>query len=249
LATVAPLVAPALHSALLVQRLAAQVQALAERERELAALNDRLVQVQEEERRRLALDLHDDALQRAVLLTRQLKSSAEAGRVEAHWSEAVNEITLSLRAICTGLRPPMLDDFGLGSALEWLVNSLRARSELNIFLEIAPAGAAFERMEPDLALALYRVAQEALNNILKHAGATHAWVILEQAGGSIRLEVTDNGVGLKPGDPGQGPSISLGLLGMRERLAPWGGQVSVESAPGGGTTVSATIETEQALAA
>jgi signal transduction histidine kinase len=135
----------------------------------------------------------------------------------------------------------MLDDLGLPAAAEWLATNLRARSDLEISLEVASAdGQPFGRLEPGVELALYRVAQEALNNTLKHAQASRAEVWLTRDADSVRLRVADNGRGLPVNGDGPSPT-SLGLLGMRERLAEWNATVSVDNAVGGGVEVSARV--------
>ncbi|MBI4493320.1 MAG: hypothetical protein HY690_11085 [Chloroflexi bacterium] len=242
-ATLAPLVATALQNALLVRRLEAQVGALEERERALAALSAQLMHVQEEERRRIALDLHDDPLQRAILLARELKDAPQDRYIE-RCRRAVDEIIDALRAICTDLRPLALDDFGLAAGLEWLVNDVRARSDLAASLVVestaqAPGG----RLPADLEVALYRVAQEALNNCLKHAQATRVMVALSQNGEGIWLKVADNGQGHAAAADANGASSShLGTLGMRERLKPWEGVLTLEADREGGTAVLAHIQ-------
>lgn len=239
--TLAPLIATALQNALLVQRLESQVAVLEDREHALAALSTRLMQVQEEERRHLALDLHDDPLQRAILLARQL-NEAPPGSYDLHLVGAVEEIIISLRAICTGLHPPVLDDFGLVAGLDWLLHDVQARSDLTISLSTETADhAPSHRLEPDLEIALYRVAQEALNNCLKHARATQVSVTLRQEPSRVWLRVVDDGRGLDPAAKREQDSLHLGILGMRERLRPWGGSLSLEGNPEGGTIVSAEI--------
>src|SRR5262249_38741676 len=158
-----------------------------ERERDLAALATRLTGTQEEERRRLALELHDEPLQRAILLYRGISAAAEHPQSQ-RWLADVEEIVTSLRATCNGLRPRVLADFGLVAGLEWLVNDARARSEVEIDLTTAIADAASPdgRLPADLELALYRVAQEALNNCLKHADARRVSLTLWRGGGPIR---------------------------------------------------------------
>ena len=179
--TLAPMVATALQSALLLKRLEEQVKTLVDREQQLAALSGSLMQVQEEERSRLALDLHDDPLQRAILLAREISESSP-GLDRPRLRAEAEEIISSLRAICAGLRPPVLDDFGLVAGLESLVNEARARSDLNITLDVMPRDEAnFGRLSPELETALYRVAQEALNNCIKHAGATSVEVTLNRS--------------------------------------------------------------------
>ncbi len=252
-ATLAPLAATALRgallarrNALLLERLEGQVQLLAERERELAALGARLLRVQEEERRRLALDLHDDLLQRAILLTREVGEGVGCARTR-RWHDALGEIVVALRTTCTDLRPLALDDLGLGAALEWLVGGLRVRSELAVDLTIATTdGTPFVRLPPDLETALYRVAQEALNNTLKHAGATHVGVTLWRDATQVRLSVADDGRGLMPIVAGGDPHLPLGLLGMRERLRPWRGSVNLDPGVAGGAIMTVLVPLEDA---
>ncbi len=239
--TLTPMMATALQSALLLRRLEDQVHELVDREQELAALSGKLIRVQEEERSRLALDLHDDPLQRAILLTREIsQTSPELDRAQLR-SEA-EEIISSLRAICAGLRPPVLDDFGLVAGLESLVSEARARSELDVWLEVeTPDGVDFGRLEPELETALYRVTQEALNNCVKHASATTVQVLLAREAGGITLRVADDGQGVTTETHFGPDDTHLGLLGMRERLQPWGGSVDVSSERLHGTTVSVIV--------
>ncbi len=238
--TLAPLVATTLQNALLIRRLESQVAALEDREQALAALSTKLLQVQEEERRRLALDLHDDPLQRAVLLARELN---EAPHCSHHrLIGTAEEIIISLRAICTGLRPPVLDDLGLAAGLNRLLHDVEARSDLATALLVETTDhAPFKRLEPDLEIALYRVAQEALNNCLKHARATQVTVSVCQSPGRVRLNVADDGHGIDPSHGSEPVPPHLGILGMQERLRPWGGRLNVEGSPMGGTIVSAEV--------
>lgn len=241
LATLAPVLAATLQHRRLVQRLENQVAALAARERELAALGGRLMRAQEDERRRVALDLHDDPLQRAVLLMRDLADAPDdsaSGRAIC----GLEEIIASLQAICTNLRPPALDNFGLVGGLERLISDLRARDDgVAIILDCAGTVAGGARLPRDLETALYRVAQEALHNCLKHAEASRIVVTLLWDGHRVTLCVIDDGCGYRSGAAGDtgGGSLHLGLIGMRERLRPWDGMVSVESGANGGTMVTA----------
>jgi len=236
--TAAPLIATALQSATLVHRLEEQVAALATRERELAALSARLLRVQEEERRSLALDLHDEPLQGAILLAREV---GEVGGAQGdRWRRQLDDLIAALRAICEGLRPPILDDLGLVPALERLVQETRARGDLDVSLCLTEAEGAFGRLEAALETGLYRAAQEGLHNTLKHASASQVRVRLAREGARIRLEIADDGRGLNEGDGS--PPPRMGLVGMRERLRPWGGEVTLVSPPGGGTVVSVVVE-------
>jgi signal transduction histidine kinase len=239
IATAVPLVATALQNVLLLQELHLRVAELQDRESALGALSLRLMQVQEEERARLALDLHDDPLQRAILLTRAMNSRA-AGAVARRWRKDAEEIIVSLRAICAGLRPPVLDDFGLVEGLEWVVNDLRARSDLSASLTVTTNDRLpFGRLDVALEVALYRVAQEALNNCLKHSGADQVVVTLTREEDRVALSVVDNGCGFELVE-GEGAE-HLGVLGMRERLRPWYGVVTLATDRMGGTVVTAMI--------
>jgi signal transduction histidine kinase len=241
----ASVAAVALRNASLLRRASALATALDERERDLAALATRLTGAQEEERRRLSLELHDEPLQRAILLYRGISAAPEHPQSQ-RWLADVEEIVTSLRATCNGLRPRVLDDFGLVAGLEWLVNDARARSDVDIGLTtaIADAASADRRLPADLELALYRVAQEALNNCLKHADARRVSVTLWWGGGPIRLTIADDGKGFEAAWRGAGGGTHLGILGMRERLRPWNGTVTVGTGPKGGTVVVAELTLE-----
>jgi signal transduction histidine kinase len=221
------------------RRVEALAARLAERERELAALAGRLVRTEEEVRRRISLDLHDEPLQRAILLHRLIGQTADHP-MAARWLAEVEAIAASIRSICNGLRPRVLDDFGLDAGLEWLLDEVRARSDLTAVLATAsPDPLPSDRPPADLDLALFRIAQEALNNCLKHARATRVDVILRRESRRVRLIVADDGVG-RPEGPG-GDRDAIGLAGMRERLRPWGGVVTVSTRAGGGTVVTADV--------
>jgi signal transduction histidine kinase len=240
-ATVAPLVAANLQSASLVSRLEEQIDALADRERSLAALSEKLIEVQEAERLSIARDLHDDPLQRAILLTRELRNGPLDVQTE-RWRQEVEEIIVSLRAICTGLRPVVLDDLGLVGGLEWLTTNLSARSDLTVSLVVESDNTIpFGRLPSSLEIALYRVAQEALNNCLKHAQASQITVTVRRNRSRVSLLVVDDGRGYSRGQDTRSPHLRLGILGMREQLRPWRGQLAVENWPGGGTIVRAEV--------
>ncbi|MGQ9676973.1 MAG: GAF domain-containing sensor histidine kinase, partial [Chloroflexota bacterium] len=241
IATIAPLVARSLRNALLMRTLERQVQALSERESALAALSARLMDVQEEERRQLALELHDDPLQRAILLARALGEAPQNPQVQ-RWRLAVEEIIASLRATCMDLHPPVLDDLGLVPGIERLVNNLRARSDLDVRLRVETDGSSsFGRLDVGLEVALYRVAQEALYNCLKHAKATKVKLTLRKDCERVQLIVEDDGQGYRPADGGERGHVHLGILGMRERLRHWEGVLKVEASAAGGTVVLADV--------
>jgi signal transduction histidine kinase len=209
----------------------------------LAALNTRLIETQETERTRIALDLHDDPLQRAVLLARELGQNGDAFGDVARWNGQLREVISSLRAICAGLDPAPLRDLGLHAGLDWLLAEFRAKSDAEAVLRFEPADRALaKRLDPKLELALYRVTQEALNNCAKHAAdATFVSVTLSQENHHVTLEVEDDGAGYNPSKTRAWTPSQLGILGMRERLVPWSGTVEIGAREGGGTRVRAYV--------
>lgn len=237
-----PLLAVTLHNALLLERLQHQVGLLGAREQALARLSAQLLHTQEQERRRVAFDLHDEPLQRTLLLDRALAEGPTTAQT-VRWRSAVAEIAASLRAICANLRPPMLDDLGLLPALTWLANDLRARSDLEVDLLLDPRLEG-RPIDDDLAVALYRITQEALNNCLKHAHATQVTVELMRVEDQLQLRVTDNGRGYRRTErrPGQD---GMGLAGIRERLRPFGGHLRIGERPTGGMVLTVTIPQQE----
>jgi two-component system sensor histidine kinase UhpB len=212
----------------------------------LRALSRRLFEVQEEERRRLARDLHDDVGQALTALKIQLESVARAGAEAAARSrvdECVDTVQHTLervRQLSLSLRPPQLDDLGLAAAV---------RSHLDRQARVAGLQAHFETEEapqelaPDTETACFRVAQEAINNVLRHARARNLWVRLFTAGGRLAISVRDDGRGfdLDSVRERSANGSSLGLIGMEERMALAGGSFELRSAPGQGTTLLATF--------
>jgi two-component system sensor histidine kinase UhpB len=216
-------------------RLRGSIDVLAQREAELARLSAQLLHVQEQERRQLSLDLHDDPLQRAVLLERAMKGSPTTDSVR--WQHELEEIVVALKAICQGLRPPTLDDFGLTVGLDWLLADVGARSELSTTLQIRTADSGpFQRLDPALEIALYRVAQEALNDVLDDGTASRCDVTLEQNEVTVTLHLAYDAPTATPVPP----SIALNVLSMRERLAAWNGVVWRDS-PSVGTTITHAV--------
>lgn len=222
---------------------------LATSERRFRALAKAVWQVQEEERRRLARELHDGLGQNLTALKNQLESLARqaagaeadglAGRLAAA-VELAGRALQDTRELSRLLRPPILDDLGLIPALQWLARTLREATGL----EVHVAGDELEgRLPPDLEILLFRVAQEALTNTLKHSGAKLAVVTLRRRGGWIEVEAVDAGGGfdaeraLSPA----GGADGCGLRGMRDRLELFGGRLRIASAPGAGTRVRATV--------
>ncbi len=199
---------------------------------------------QEEERRRIAQELHDEAVQLVVELRRRIDRSARRrGRDDA--ADLVDARALAdrvideLRTVAVRLRPPDPDDLGLVAALEQLVEDVRQRETP---LELAIDTTEETKLDPAVALALYRVAQEAITNAMHHSRAQRIFVELRVREGGARLAVADDGVGFLPAAlEARRDGEQLGLLGMRERLELVGGELDIASSPGEGTTVVASI--------
>ncbi|HUW79186.1 MAG TPA: ATP-binding protein [Candidatus Nanopelagicaceae bacterium] len=220
------------------------------RQEEQRSFADQLVSVQEEERRRLARELHDEPLQHLTYLTRVLDDLANdkdtpealALRLEQNIGVA-NDAATALSKLIHGLRPPVLDDLGLVSALRQLTDGARKRIGLNIDLDVTGAQT---RLPEDLELATYRIAQESLTNAVKHADPKSIQVHLD-FGTALILTVTDDGCGI-PQEPGE-TTPGLGLIGMRERVMMAGGQLELLMNWPSGTIVRATFPLQYGLSA
>ncbi len=201
----------------------------------LTALNHRVVSAQEDERRHLALELHDEVLQQAMLLVRQLSDASTMMEV-AEVMPLARSLVTNLRHTCLELRPPLLDELGLDEALYWLARQTEQHDKLQVMVSCVGSG----RIRPSaqVELALYRVVQEALTNVIKHARASRVTIRLSYGlQGAISLLVWDNGRGFKQG---RLVTESLGLVGMRERMAAVGGQLQVRTHMGRGVIIRAT---------
>ncbi|MDR7554599.1 MAG: sensor histidine kinase [Armatimonadota bacterium] len=220
----------------------------------LRRLPGQILRAQEEERRRIARELHDEAAQALTSLLvrlRLLEQTDEPTQVRARVRElrALTARALDdVRRIAVELRPSVLDDLGLAAALAAHADALNASGEMRVTVTAGLNG----RLPPEVELALYRVAQEALTNARRHGRATAADVRLWHGMGEVHLEVRDNGVGFDPARVGRAvgqatPAAArngasgLGLAGMAERIALVGGRLDIRSAPGAGTTVAATV--------
>jgi signal transduction histidine kinase len=197
----------------------------------------RVVAAQELERRRLARELHDETGQAltSILLALKPLEDGPASEAVAELHELVVTALQDVRRLAVELRPSALDDFGLAAALERLVSTLQERTGIDTAVESSLSD---ERLPAEVEVALYRVVQESLTNVIKHAGATHVSVVLTRRGGGVSAIVEDNGRGFAESELRED---ALGVVGMRERLALVGGTLELESAPGIGTTVSAYV--------
>jgi len=200
----------------------------------------RVVDAQESERRRLALELHDETGQAltSILLgvssIRAARTDEEAERAEADVRALVVQALQDVRALAVELRPAALDDFGLGPAVERLAETFAQRSGIETVVHAKLE----QRPSPEIEITIYRVVQEALTNIVKHAGADHVSIVISNRDGGVAVTVDDDGRGFES----EGVRAdALGLLGMRERLALVGGTLEVESSVDSGTTIAAQV--------
>ena len=200
----------------------------------------RVVEAQELERRRFARELHDQTGQELISVLLGLKAVEDAVDPEARARalkavrEQVVETLHDVRRLAVELRPKALDDFGLIPALHRLTQTFVDQTGLKLDIE---AQLGEKRLPSEIETALYRMVQEALTNISKHAGAQSASIVVWRAQGAITAVIEDDGRGFDPGAAGNG----VGLVGMRERLALVGGKLKIETRQGGGTTLVAVV--------
>lgn len=230
----------------MVASLESSCDALERKERAREQLLEKVITSQEEERARLARDLHDSLGQSLSAMLLELRVRRDRGEACASVSCGLDRrIELSIdevRRMSRGLRPSILDDYGLDSALSMHAADVARLSGVHVDCETAVSPEAAERLDRRVEVVLYRIAQEALNNVVRHAGASRASVVLYRRPDEVRLLVEDDGRGFDPeGILGAADGAGLGLMGMSERAKLLGGEVSVESEPGEGTVVRATI--------
>ena len=215
-----------------------------ESRQQLRELSASLQAVREEEKARIARELHDELGQALTGLKMDLAQivgmlepqQAEIVRRADTMRSLIESTVASVRRLATELRPLMLDDLGLVATMGWLANDFAKRTGIAVDVHLPEPD--FEAA-PDLCTALFRVLQESLTNVARHAQASRVRVSLTDEDGIVRLEVHDDGKGIVPDAPGG--RKSFGLLGMRERAAMLGGQVTIKSNPGSGTSVLLAI--------
>jgi PAS domain S-box-containing protein len=212
-------------------------------EDELHELSGQLMKAQDEERRRLARELHDTTVQtlaaQSMMLVRLQRDEARlADESRALLAEALacsERAARELRSFSYLLHPPLLDELGLAGALRDYAEGFSRRTEIKVETQIEFAG---ERLPPDIELALFRIVQESLGNVLRHSGSPSAIIRLARKDAHVLLEITDRGRGL--GAAKAQRAAGVGLAGMRERLRQLGGRLEMKSTPQG-TTVQAIV--------
>jgi signal transduction histidine kinase len=207
--------------------------------RQLQSLSHRLVQVQERERRHIARELHDEAGQALTtlmvglgLLERDANASESVIERVNGLKKTTNDILENLHRLAINLRPASLDHLGLKAALRQYLEMFGRQHNLKMQFELVDLDD--KRLPPAVETNIYRIVQEALTNVVRHAKATRVDVLLERRGDQMITIIEDNGVGFEPEAAGTG---RLGLLGMRERAEMMGGSLVVESTPGSNTTI------------
>lgn len=218
----------------------AELKILHQQVRELAA---HLLTFREEERTTIAREIHDELGQILTAIKMELccfrsnyrDQTAVFDKVEGMMN-TLNEAILSVKRICAELRPSLLDDFGLVAALEWQANEFQRRIGIECTFCSEPEDI---ELDKERSTALYRIFQEGLTNVLKHANATKVTARLIRDNDQVILEVMDNGKGIT--DEELSKPQSFGIIGMRERVYPWGGAVEITGAEGRGTTVRVFI--------
>lgn len=215
-------------------------------QKKLRHLTHQILTAQEEERKKISRELHDEVVQTLVGINVELSALVHGNSPDlhqlkdkiAHTQRLVESSVDAVHRFARDLRPAVLDDLGLIPALHAFCQGLAARKKLKIQLT---AFRQVERLDSDQRTVLFRVAQEALNNVARHARATRVRVAISKISGAIRLEVADNGKSFPVRKVMLARTKRLGLVGMRERVEMIGGRLIIESTPGKGTTVRAEI--------
>jgi signal transduction histidine kinase len=211
---------------------------------QLRELSMHLQSAIEEERKRIAREIHDELGQELSLLQLELglvESELSAKQKETRkktrsMSKLINSAIKTVQRISSDLRPTVLDNLGIGAAVEWQTKEFQKRTKIKCDVTVDPPEM---RLDQDRSTAFFRILQEALTNVARHSRATKVRVYLREQDRGVELAVSDNGVGIDPESIGD--SRSFGLLGMRERVYQLGGLLVVSGKTGKGTQVSVTI--------
>jgi PAS domain S-box-containing protein len=215
---------------------------------QLRNLSVRLMEMQDQERRHIARELHDSAGQTIALLLinlgRMVKalgtSDPKLAELAGETRKYAEELNQEIRTTSYLLHPPLLDESGLRAALDWYVDGLRERAGLDVEVNI---DGKFERPSRELELAIFRIVQECLTNVHRHSESKTAWIRIERQGANVMVEVRDAGRGIAAESLAriQTKSAGVGLRGMRERVRQFAGDVRIDSKEGSGTTIVVTL--------
>ena len=217
----------------------------------LRNLSGRLLQLQDEERRRISRDLHDVTGQKLAVLSMDLSSilknenvskDEEADRLLVEAIGLSNEVNKEIRTLSYVLHPPLLDELGLSSAVEWFSQGFENRTGIHVNVDIPTS---FVRLAPEVEVALFRIVQESLANVHRYSGSATAYVRARSDGENVRLEIGDFGKGMNHESKALNQTsmapLGVGIQGMKERLRQLSGTLHVASQPGNGTLVTATL--------
>ena len=243
---------PGKHVCIIATELTDMVQvaeALRLSEQSLRELSTRLLALQDEERRRIARDLHDITGQSLAvqsmmlwnLLERESHLDPEVRKVLSDCAAVNKRITEEVRTLSYLLHPPLIEELGLGPALKWYVEGFSGRSGIDISVELDPE---FPRLTPEAEIALFRIVQESLTNVHRYSGSSRGFVRLICKGDEIILEIKDYGKGFGPGGSNLQesiPPLGVGILGMRERVRQLSGRLEIVSRENEGTLVSVIL--------
>ena len=212
---------------------------LAKSEAELRLLSHRLIMLQEDERRNLARELHDEIghtlAYLRLIVDRSSQSSKEVAQPTLEEAKQIlSKLIEQVRNLSLSLKPPMLEEDGLLQALKYLIERYSKESEISIVLNSSDVP---QSLPWDFSLAAYRIVQESLTNIIKHANAKEVSININLEQNKMYIKVIDNGMGFVQ----EKNNAGAGLRGMRERATILGGKLNIESIPGSGTTVSAVL--------
>ena len=227
---------------------ASRTQDLVQAKEQYRNLSNQIQQVREEEKSRIAREVHDQLGQELTALkidAVQLGKKLAAGQTDLKskiesMTQTIDETIKSVQHIATELRPPILDAFGICEAISWQANEFQKRHGLKFDLKLSQSQVEIDK---SLQTSLFRVFQEAVINILRHANASQVKVNMSYEKRNLIFIIEDNGIGIKKRDL-ESPE-SLGLIGIKERVYPWDGQVNFEGPPGKGTIVTVTIPLKQ----
>ena len=218
--------------------------------RELRSLSSNLIATQDDERRRIARELHDSLgqeLSAAKMMTDKiamLNRSSESKNEAIEISNLIDHAIQQVRSISYLLHPPLLDEIGLQSALQFYLEGFTKRSGIEVSLEMQPSN--FPRLALEMETAIFRIVQEAVTNVFRHSGASEAWVTLVKDDSQLVGTVRDNGKGIADGVmEGRPDRIGVGIGGMRQRVKEYGGDLRIGNA-NPGTFVEVTVPIELA---